>query len=151
MIKNKKGVTLIELIMVTAIVSIMLGLAVINYQSYTKRSNIEADARYILAAANLAKQYSFTRKEHLKIHMKDDRTFEILDTNNRVYNSMDHRTKTKMANDPSGYIEIRNGFVEKEGVIRTLEGENRAEYDCVVFETNRIKAGKYRNGECNAR
>ncbi len=58
---NKKGVTLLELIMVIAILSIVAAFAVPNYFDYLKRANIAENAAKMAAELRYVRDYASAR------------------------------------------------------------------------------------------
>ena len=145
---NKKGLTVIELLVVTTILGIMISMATIGYRDHAVKAGIEADTRQILAISLLAKQYSFTQKIDLHMNIDDSRIIQVLDEDNNVFNGLEYTTKNDFTID--GDISLKNGFVTEGDTIRVTGQNTRATYDCVIYETGRIKAGKMSDGDCNA-
>jgi prepilin-type N-terminal cleavage/methylation domain-containing protein len=144
---NKKGLTAIELMAVMSIIGIILALGVINYRNLMVKANVESDVRQVLAMVSTARQYSFTRKIPLQVSV-DGKTVRIETEDGNLYQGLSFTGSTDFETEDD--ITFVSGFVTVTGTIRS-SGGSRAEYDCILFETNRIKAGRFSNGACDAR
>ncbi|QAR32069.1 type II secretion system protein [Geovibrio thiophilus] len=144
---NKKGLTAIELMAVMTIMGIVLTIAVINYRNLMVKANVESDTRRILTMVTSARQYSFTRKVQLHVAV-DGKTVRIETEDGNLYEGLSFTGSTDFETEDD--ITFVSGFVTVTGTI-TSGGGSRAEYDCILFETNRIKAGRFVNGACDAR
>lgn len=144
---NRKGLTAIELMAVMSIIGIILAFGVISYRNLMVKANVESDVRQVLAMVSTARQYSFTRKIPLLVAV-DGKTVRIETEDGNLYQGLSFTGSTDFETEDD--ITFVSGFVIVTGTIRS-GGGSRAEYDCILFETNRIKAGRFANGACDAR
>jgi prepilin-type N-terminal cleavage/methylation domain-containing protein len=145
---NKKGITLIELIVVVGILGILLTMGTFNYKRLMVKANIEKDTRQILAVTNRARQYSFTRKINLFVKV-NGKSITVEDADDAVYGDFRLNTGTEFVTDDD--IAFSDGFVVATGMIRASVLNSGAEFDCVSFEANRIKTGKFDGENCDVR
>lgn len=145
---DKNGFSLIELLVAVSIMGILMTMGFYGYSRLMVKSNIEADTRQILAAANRARQYSFTRKEILTLNL-DGKNITVTEGGN-AYGDFSLTTKTDFEIISEDGIIFRDGF-STAGVIRARVNAVRAEYDCILFEASRIRAGRYDGERCNVR
>jgi prepilin-type N-terminal cleavage/methylation domain-containing protein len=144
---NRKGLTAIELMAVMSIIGIILAFGVISYRNLMVKANVESDVRQVLAMVSAARQYSFTRKIPLQVAV-DGKTVRIEREDGSLYQGLSFTGSTDFETEDD--ITFVSGFVTVTGTIRS-GGGSRAEYDCILFETNRIKAGRFANGACDVR
>ena len=145
---NNKGLTLVELIVVTAIMGILLTMGTLGYRSLMLKADVESDTRQILSFTNTARQYSFTRKENLAV-VVNGRQISVVDADGDVYDNFTLTVRTPFVTDDN--VAFSGGFTVSQGMIRSALENMKAEYDCVFYEANRVKAGKYDGENCNAR
>jgi prepilin-type N-terminal cleavage/methylation domain-containing protein len=146
---KRLGFTLFELLVVISIMGVLVTLGLYGYNRLVMKTNIEADTKQILAMANRARQYSFTRKEVLKLELVGNNV-RVLNKNGSVYEDLLVITKTEFQQPSGGQITFRDGFTTS-GMLRSKLSGYAAEYDCVLFESSRIKAGRLDGANCNVR
>ena len=73
MLKNKKGFTLIEMLVVVLIIAVMIGVAIPKFVSHQKRTSVKLAARSVSSTIRLANSKALSlRTDHLAVFNLDE-------------------------------------------------------------------------------
>jgi len=140
----RRGITLIEVLVVIVLISIMLGMAIISFQNWRARWSIEADTKDIYAFVQKARAMAFTQKRDL-----------IVEASGRQVCIREGTTVIDCItlNNPfTGRISINSRGVLGSSNIR-YDGSLSVspQYDCVAAYITRVKMGVRSGSSCRAR
>ncbi len=163
--RSSTGFSLIELMVVIAIIAILLSLATLNFNQWQRKSQIERQTRELMADLNTARTESIYRKQSHALIMNTDGLGYIL----RRYSSPDekrtstvqpaeiilnkgvHYQFTKGSGSSIGdrifQFDI-TGFTNDWDTIRVNPVGSGAAFDCVVVSASRINIGQMSGGTC---
>ena len=79
---NSKGFTLIELMIVIAILGILAGIAAPNFQTYMTRMRLNGAARQIMTDLMEARSKAVSRNNRFRVFFLDDHQYKVLDDDN---------------------------------------------------------------------
>lgn len=155
----KRGITLLELLIVLVILGAILSVSVYYYNLYSKRISIEEDVYKIYALMMKARTSAFTEKEkrYIKLITTDNKTIVMdndTDTSNGYLESVSTVNKFLIRGSISPYDFFRfdrYGFSDTQGSVRYSGEDIGAVYDCVVVSWTRIAIGKYDGSSCKAK
>lgn len=146
---RERGFTLVELVVVMAIMAILLTVGVLRFNDYRTKSEIEAQTKMILADLSEARVQALFQKR--------PRSVVIAGTQFAIYSSsltsvapLTRKTlKYAVQSDGSGQINFdARGLVGNIGTggrsLCLTTGENPATIDSIVLSTTRIYSGKWK-------
>jgi len=163
----RNGFTLIELMVVIAIVAILLGMGIASYNNWKKKYDIENDTKRIFSALTEARIKTFSEKRVYGITWSENpfKRFELrYDTDNDgdITDNPGSEKISEITLKGSSFIGSIGGFKKyvkfsKEGIAKNL-GNIRAsnldiipEYNCVNISRTRIKMGQWNGSDCEVR
>ena len=79
---NSKGFTLIELMIVIAILGILAGIAAPNFQTYMTRMRLNGAARQIMTDLMEARSKAVSGNNRFRVFFLDDHQYKVLDDDN---------------------------------------------------------------------
>jgi prepilin-type N-terminal cleavage/methylation domain-containing protein len=158
---DSKGFTLIELLVTITIVGVLLSIGTLSMNRMSTKARIENEIKQMYNMSNRARQYSFTRKVTLSlVRHTDGIVFNGEDGNQYadlavfVRNADDYAVLSD--NGTAAFFDeeaivMTNGFVTKTGMLKSTITKYQPEYNCVLFESSRIKMGRLSGGVCEVR
>ncbi|MGB9730930.1 MULTISPECIES: pilus assembly FimT family protein [Calditerrivibrio] len=141
----KRGLTLLELMIVLVILGIVLSVGVYSYESYSRKISVEDDVHTAYAFIMKARVASFTEKEDTYVILiNQDGKALVMDNDSDTNNGFIERIdlKNRFLQNISYFKFDKNGFADFQGDIRSYEDVG-AQYDCVVISWSRVAKGKY--------
>lgn len=164
MIRGISGITLIELVVVVGIMTILLSLATIAFNSYQVRYNVESEIKGLYAdimgarirAMNENRPYivKFTgAKSYVTaIDINGDGDYAAGDVKIDRYSkeNLKYELAWSFAGNMNRITLDSRGMVNVNGFVR-VNKDNSSEYDCVAISNTRIKMGKWDGTACNPR
>jgi len=161
-----KGLTLIEILIVIAIVGILAVLSYASLREWNKSQKIEADTRKIYAGLLEARTKAFTEKVVCGAYWESTPI-------KKIHFRCDNDTDGDIT-DPNGYVEIKTlslntefaatfsgntvtfypeGYSTKWGTIyiHSTTSPNTTEYNCITVSLIKIKMGHWNGSSCIAR
>jgi len=160
----RKGVTLIELMVVIALVSVVAGVAIVSFSTTRKRASIERDVQRIYSEIQRQRMKAFTKKVNIKIFCdvieKENGVKEYLlimnctDSNGNPCNSHNATPDNVTLENPfTGTLSINSkGLFSQLGSIRYNGADSVSpKYDCVVASPYRIRMGRWDKDEGKCR
>lgn len=156
-----KGFALTEVIVVIAILATLLTIATIDFNSWTKKSQVERQTRELFADLNQARMDSFFMKKRHKVVMQPQGyvfyRFSSADESRTtggtqllsktVSYQMTKENGTTSIADRIFEFDIR-GFTNDLDTIRVNATGISAQVDCIVVHYGRTNLGKIENNEC---
>ena len=148
---NKKGFSLVELIVVIVIISFLASIAIPMYSKWVKRQGIVEDTKKIFSELNYLKLKAFTTKNEYSLCWNSN-PFDvvIIKKNKTVEYTLPLKHKFKASVD-TGYTCVdfsSDGTADHVGNIRAVDSGSGASVDCVNISRFRISLGKWSNGKC---
>ncbi len=159
--KNRRGFSLVELIVVIAIIAILLTIVTLDFSSMNRKAQIERQTRELFSDLNKARLDSVFMKQRHKIVMQpngytffrfssadESRTTggTVIQTRNVTYQMTKVNGTTSIA-DRIFEFDTR-GFTNDLDTIRINPADTAAQVDCIVVHTARTNLGKIENNAC---
>jgi prepilin-type N-terminal cleavage/methylation domain-containing protein len=151
------GFTLVELLIVIALIGIAAGIATINFSQLTKKTNIEKQTKELFSDLNDARLKSiYTKKRHSIVLQSNSYVFKEYSSVNEdrsagmpllsktVSNTMTTENGGSLANVIIEF-DIR-GFTYDFNTIRMNPVNSGAAYDCVLISDARTNMGQMGSG-----
>lgn len=162
---SNKGFSLIEMLVVIAIMGIVMSIATLNFNSWNKKVQIERQTRELFADLNQARIDSVHRKQRHSIVMNPNNYIlkrysspnESATAGGTPISSKDLRylisTMTGTFTGSNGDYHVvfdTRGFVEaiNPPTIRVNPSDSSAAIDCIVVSTGRTNLGKVEANAC---
>lgn len=156
---NNKGFSLVELIVIIAIMGTLMAIVTLDFNSMQRKAQIERQTRELFADLNQARIDSVHRKlRHSIVMQPDSYTFKryssenesrntgtILSTRNVSY-QITKRTGASAADDITEF-DIR-GFTNDDDTFRINPVGTAAQVDCIVISVGRTNLGKMEGTTC---
>lgn len=152
---NRKGVTLIEMLVVITIIGILSGIGIGRYYDMRIKTSVENDAKRVYSISAKAREMSFTWKEELKLVYSSDVFKVVKNSDNSDVDGMSTTLDNPFTFGGSTII-FKNGFssitvsgtAAASGFLRYNSNKADAQYDCVLYQWNRVRLGKYEGTNC---
>jgi prepilin-type N-terminal cleavage/methylation domain-containing protein len=158
-IMKEKGFSLVELVVVIAIMGTLMTIATLNFNAWQKKTQIERQTREMFADINQARIDSFHRKlRHSIVMQPNSYTFRRYSSENES-RSAGTTVQTKNVSyqitkesgstftDDITEFDIR-GFTNDNDIFRINPADSAAQVDCIVITTGRTNLGKMENESC---
>ena len=156
---NKNGFSLVELVVVLAILGILMSIVTLDFNAYTRKAQIERQTRELFADINQARIDSLHRKTRHSIVLEPNSySFKryssenenqsdgtVLQTRNVSY-EITIENGTSISTVVTEF-DIR-GFTNNLGTFRINPVGTTAQVDCIIIATGRTNLGKMENGSC---
>ncbi len=157
---NIRGFSLVELIVVVAIIATLLTIATLDFNAWTRRAQVERQTRELFGDLNQARTDSFFMKKRHKVVMQPKgytfSRFSSLDES-RMTGGTPLFTKAltfEMTKENGASIANRifefdiRGFTNDLDTIRVNPSGTSAQVDCIVVHYGRTNLGKMENNAC---
>ena len=151
------GFSLIELLIVIAIIGIILAIGSINFHSWQLKAQVESQTRTLFATLNQARVDAFQFKQPRSVVLQTDGyTFNTYTDENQARTAgtaVQKQTVTFTLTEPSGpsdnvtLFDVR-GYTSDTGTFQFNSTGTGANVDCVVVDQGRTNIGKMTNGVC---
>lgn len=147
-----KGITLIELLFVIAIIAVILAIAVPTFSKWVIKYRVESDMRTIQSLLQEARLKAFSEKINLSFEINGSSACYKCDPDDTVCTNRygGNCIKTSDLNYNYGNININitnRGVFSNQITIRYTE-TNDVSIDCVSVSNLRVKVGKYNGTTC---
>jgi len=163
--QKESGFSLVELMVVIGITAILLSIGTLNFSSWQRKSQIERQAREMLADFNSARSESIFRKKRHSIVLNSTATGYVFkryssENENRTTGGSVLFTKTSSyqyakeagasAADQIFQFDILgfNATPADLDTIRINPVDSGAAFDCLVISASRTNIGKMEGGSC---
>ena len=103
--KKQSGFTLIELIIIIAIMSILAGIAIPNFLSYMPKHRLNGAVRQVMGDLMWARMQAVKENNRFRVFFLDDHQYKILDDDNNN-NSEDSGELTNIKNIQREYSDV---------------------------------------------
>lgn len=157
MLLGRKGFSLVELIIVIAIIGIASGIATLNFNQWKKKTSVEKETRELYSDLNEARLQSiYTKKRHsiafltansyaLKQYssLNEATAGGTIRQTKTTQNTMTQKDGTALTLD-SVFFNIR-GFTSDNKTIR-FNPSDVAAFDCIIVSASRTNLGKMGTG-----
>lgn len=158
----KAGFTLVELLIVIALIAILLATISLNFNSMTRKYSIDAQTREMVADLSEARMAAIHRKSNVMVAIDSNRyEFKIYSTNESVSRTAGRSFFNKTLKNPiqfSGDIGFNNrgltedfvvgGTFNSKQTISVITGGVNAALDCLVVSTARVNIGRMNGSNC---
>jgi len=146
--RNSKGFTLLELVIVMAIVGILAGFALVKYREISYIHEMQTDLDEIIAFFQERKLQAFTKKKAIKITVNAHSLTNDLD-GNKV--SMKNAYAARNAGGAISIFTIdTRGIVSPQGNIY-VSTQPGTQFSCVKINSTSIREGKIYGTGCTAK
>jgi len=156
-----KGLTLIEILIVIAIMGILAALSYTSFKEWNTRQKIEKDTRSIYTQLLEIRTKAFTEKTTCgaywdstpikKIHFRcdNDTDDDITDPNGYIeIKTITLNTEFSTTLSGSSVVFYPEGYSNKWGSIYSNNPDNATEYNCVSISLVKIKMGHWNGSTC---
>jgi prepilin-type N-terminal cleavage/methylation domain-containing protein len=164
MIKKAQGFSLVELIVVISIMTILLSLATIAFNSYQVNYNVESEIKTLysdimgarIRAMNENRPYivkfTGTKSYVTAIDINGDGDYGAGDIKIDRYSkdNLKYELTWSLGGGTNRFALDSRGMVNINGSVR-VNKDNSSEYDCIAISNTRIKMGKWDGTRCNPR
>ncbi len=151
-IKKQGGITLIETIVVIAIIAIILSISIPYYAKWKKRMSVESDTKKIYGVLQTYRMKAFTEKREFYIKL-NGKNVEIYDKekNKKVF-TISLENNFKFTGNSTNKIDIdQRGTFYGSSIYAEDYEKADAQYDCIAISDVRVRLGKYNGEKCIAR
>lgn len=153
---NRKGMSLIELVMVLAIAGTLLSLATMNFSQMRKKAKVDQVVRELQTDINTARLESVYKKSEHRLKF-GDKDYELQrasydNDGNTVWNTVFTKNvvfSLKLANGSpvaNMTFNIRGMTTDQQTIVISGDGDGSA--DCIVVSIARTNLGKMTGGNC---
>lgn len=153
-LREQRGMTLLELVGVMAIMAILMTIATLNFRSYRERALIDSQAKEIYADLMKVRSEALFRKEdravkvtatnQLSVYGKSDASGPVLWQ--KTYSSR----KAISSNNADPLVFDSQGVVNSAKAFCVDVAGNGAGVDAVVISTTSLMLGKLTGGACSS-
>jgi len=155
-LKNNKGFTLVELLIIIGIIIALLSIAGYAYNAYMVRYNIEKEIKELYADLMTARMRALQENQQYLIqltatsyttYIDEDEDGAVDDPGDTL---VDDLSKSNLPYEITGANIItfdQRGLANVLNSIR-ISQDNDAEYDCINVSRTRVKLGKWDGSDC---
>lgn len=143
-VMNKKGITLIEVLVVIAIMAILAAIAIPNYNKWQRQYSIEEDTKEIYGIIQKERMKAFTQKKPVTISVSG-KVLTVSGVDNSTINLKNTFSGGPINIDTRGTL--NNNSIYDNSTSQGLSPQ----YDCVVVKGVRVSLGKFDGSDCNAK
>ncbi len=151
MVRKIRGFTIVEVVVVIAIIAVLLAVAIPRFSMWRAKYQLEQDTRNIASLINMARNKAFTEKLNLQVSLDGKRACIVC-------NQDDDYCTSKYAGEIN-CIDLKNSFgtvtinISSRGIIQNkqtitpvsfIEGS----FSCIKVSTLRAKVGLLKGGTC---
>jgi type II secretion system protein H len=159
---DRSGFTLIEMLIIISIMAFLSTIAVLNFQTWQKKNNIEAETRDLFSQLTEARNNAFMQKTEYGVIIKSkgyqiksytseaDTTGAVVKSGTYVYNlTQNGGTDIAAAGiqarfDSSGFLSSTTGTIGPSGTIINVEvTDTSTSLNCLVIQSTRVNMGKW--------
>ncbi|ADR18074.1 hypothetical protein Calni_0161 [Calditerrivibrio nitroreducens DSM 19672] len=150
MMINKKGLTLIELMVTISILVILLGIGIYSYNKYSIGRDVENDTYKIYSFIGRVRTQAFTEKTDYYVRLKDSFTL-LMDNDSDNANILEElKLKKSFSSTRNEYHFNKNGFILDNGSIKSDVAAD-VQYNCVKIEGSVYLGKQDSGGNCVAK
>lgn len=143
---GNRGITLVELIVVVAIIGTLMTIATLQFNRYTRKAAVEAQVREMYADLMQARSQALFQKRARSVRITTT-GFAIYSTTDTSVSPAQQRTLKVPVTPASFTIDFEtNGMTNNNGSICIQQADNPGAIDSIVVATTRIQMGKRKTG-----
>lgn len=142
-----EGFTLIEVLIVLAIMRVLLGLAVPSYTHWRAERQLTADTQKVLSFVQKRRSKAYSTKRSIQLTIDGSNTI-CDDMGNCVRTQNDfNATESSISISSRGVYENEHIRIEDQDKIDKYDPQ----YSCVIMTSTRARLGRYDGSNCNAK
>ncbi|MGC8769034.1 pilus assembly FimT family protein [Calditerrivibrio sp.] len=150
MIRNYKGLTLIELLVTISILVILLAIGIYSYNKYSIGRDVENDTYKIYSFISRVRSQAFTEKIDYYVRLNDSLTL-VMDNDSDNTNVLEElKLKRNFSSTKNEYHFNKNGFILDNGSIKS-DVVADVQYNCVKIEGSVYLGKQDSGGNCVAK
>jgi prepilin-type N-terminal cleavage/methylation domain-containing protein len=148
----KKGVTLIELMVVIAIISILIGISFPLFSSWMKKYSLESDTQKIYATLTQYRQRAFAEKKVFTIQFSGSNqsgdTLVVTDQDNVTYETISLKNTFSFKGTTQNYVTCSKRGTYSGSSLYSTSNIPDAQYNCISVDNLNVKMGKWNGSDC---
>ncbi len=156
---KKNGFSLVELIIVIAIMAIIMSIATVKFNSWQRKAQIESQNRILFATLNQARVDAMQHKQPRSVVLSTNgygytfKTYTSENESRSAGKTAQAQTVTYQITETSGpsdkitQFDVR-GFTNDTGIFQINPIGTLAQVDCIFVNSGQTKMGKNTNGGC---
>ncbi|MGC8617068.1 MAG: pilus assembly FimT family protein [Desulfurella sp.] len=143
-----RAFTLLEVVLVIAILAIVLAIAIPNFDRYIKDYNIQKQINKLYADINYAKFYGVAHQIPININITQNQIKALTNQTNPVLIVQDNFKYPISCSDNTTLITLNAFGIAKGSVNCFVNEQNNANPNCFKIEFAKISTGRWINGNC---
>lgn len=154
---KSRGFTLLELVLVVAIIGVLMSIATISFNNWQQKAQIESQTRVLFATLNQARVEAMMHKQPRGVALQADGRSYLFqayssDNQGRLAGTTTQAQASKFqiteASGPADNVTQfdARGFTSDTGIFQIVPTGTTALVDCIVVGPGQTKMGKNTNG-----
>ncbi len=150
-IRKESGITLMELIVVVAIIAIILAISIPYYTKWKKRASVESDTKKIYGILQMYRMKAFSEKNEFYITFDGNRLKIFKKPEDKLVYTLELENRFKFVGSKTKLDIDKRGTFYGSSIYAEDYDKTDAQYDCIAIDDIRVRLGKYNGEKCIAK